>query len=83
MSLLDKAEKIVKQAEEVAKAPVLLQVGKIKTLLPELAQFVKDVAKADEQRRIEAEDLRLELRQLKQRLGGVIGFDPRQSNGVL
>jgi hypothetical protein len=77
MSLLDKAEKIVMQAEEVAKAPMLQQVGKIKTLLPELAQFVKDVAKADEQRRIEAENVRLELRQLKQKLGGVIGFDAR------
>lgn len=77
MSLLDKAEKIVMQAEEVARAPMLQQVGKIKTLLPELAQFVKDVAKADEQRRIEAENVRLELRQLKQKLGGVIGFDAR------
>lgn len=77
MSLLDKAEKIVKQAEDVAKAPMLQQVGKIKTLLPELAQFVKDVAKADEQRRIEAENVRLELRQLRQKLGGVIGFDAR------
>lgn len=77
MSLLDKAEKIVKQAEDAAKAPMLQQVGKIKTLLPELAQFVKDVAKADEQRRIEAENVRLELRQLRQKLGGVIGFDAR------
>lgn len=80
MSLLDKAEKIVRQAEEVASAPMLQQVGKIKTLLPELAQFVKDVAKADEQRRIEAEDVKLELRQLKQKLGGVIGFDARGLN---
>lgn len=77
MSLLDKAEVIVKQAEEVAAAPMLQQIGKIKTLLPELAAFVREVAKADEKRRIEAEDVKLELRQLKQKLGGVIGFDAR------
>lgn len=77
MSLLEKAKKLVLQTEEAANAPMFQQVGKIKTLLPELAAFVIEVAKSDEKRRIEAEDVKLELRQLKQKLGGVIGFDTR------
>ena len=77
MSLHDKAAKIVKQAEEIAAAPMFQQVGKIKALLPALGEFIADVAKADEQRRMESENVKLELRQLKAKLGGVIGFDAR------
>lgn len=77
MSLLDKAAELVKQAEEAAAAPMLQQIGKIKTLLPGVAEFVQAIAKENEQRRLEAENVRLELRNLKEKLGGVIGFDNR------
>lgn len=73
MSLQDKADLLLKEAEKAANAPMMQQLGLAKALLPKIGAFIVDAANENEQRRIESENLRIEMAQLKQKLVGVIG----------
>lgn len=74
MSLTEKAGRIVARSEAIAKAPILQQIGLIKNLLPDVGDYMQQSADIIERQAKEIENLRFELKDLKNKLGGVIGY---------